>query len=295
MKPTFERKFLIAATSVLLVACGGGTGESTSSNTPDNLQPQPTTPPINTIVERGCATKNVPNPWSGNDYTRSIGDYTVSTNTQNKQNLVDWTVCISSASLTEKGIKAEFDIDWPSGGSVIRSFTNVSYTPNIGFSNPHSWMGTKALDPISITQIGDTRISHDLVVDYSGYTQTFLRFALDPSSTKFMDRAPLVEMGINLHPLPAGPRNVVDTINVDGNTFWVEQTDSIVDGQKLIGLAFHGQQNFFKGTVRLKAFFDYILDKKIFPTTYYLHSIELGMEATQGKGKLIINEFNVKK
>ncbi len=276
------KQLLSIILSIALVGCGGGGG--------DVVQTQPL--PV-TVIEKGCATKNVPNPWSGEDYTRTIGDYTASTNTWNKQNLLDWTVCITSASLTEKGIKAEFEIDWPSGGSVVRSFTNVTYTPNTGFSNPHSWMGTKALDPIPITQIGDTRIYHDVAVDYTGYTQTFLRFALDPSSTKFMDRAPLVEMGINLHPLSAGPRNVVDTIVIDGNTFWVERTNSLVDGQQLIGLAFHGQQQFFKGTVRLKAFFDYILEKQLLPANYHLHSIELGMEATQGKGKFVINEFNV--
>lgn len=293
MKQKFIYKVVLLFAAALLSACGGGgggggdtVGSAQSSN--DNQQP---------VVVSGCATKNIPNPWSGEDYTKSIGDYTVSTNTWNKQMLTEWSVCIQSASLTQNGIKAIFDIDWPflNTGDAVRSYTNVTYTPNPGFENPHSWFGTKALDPIPITSLSDYIVNHDLKVEYSGYSQTFYSFALDPSSVKFMDRAPLVEMGINLHPLAQTPDNVIDTITVNGNTYWVQSWESMVGDQRLVSLAFQSQAQIFKASIPLKPFFDYILEKNIFPRNYYLHSIQLGMEAFSGKGAFTINDFSVTK
>ncbi len=276
--------------SVLLLAgCGGGGGGApVAESAPVVVLPE---------VVSGCATKNVPNPWSGNDYTKTLGNYTASTNTWNKQSLLDWTTCIKSASLTTTGIKAVFDIEWPTtpGSDAVRSYTNVTYTPDAGFSNPHSWMGTKSLDPINIAQIGNATVHHDVEVNYSGYTQTFYSFAVDPSSTKFMDRAPLVEMGINLHPLSNSPQNLYDTIVVNGNTYWVEFWESSVNGQRLVSLAFVSQNRYFKGSIPLKPFFDYIITRNLLPSTYYLHSMQLGMEAFSGKGTFTVNEFNVTK
>ena len=102
-------------------------------------------------------------------------------------------------------------------------------------------------------------------------------------------------MGINLHPLNGTPANVIDTITVNGNTYWVQSWETTVDGQRLVELAFQSQTPYFKGTISLKPFFDYILDRNILPSSYYLHSIELGMEAFSGKGTFTVNEFNVTK
>lgn len=269
---------------ILLAGCGGG---GSSDNAQQVVVPE---------TVSGCATKNIPNPWSGEDYTKTIGNYTVSTNTWNKQSLTDWTVCIKSASLTNTGVKSVFDIDWPltSGGDAIRSYTNAAYTPDQGFSNPHSWMGTKALNPISISQVGNMRLSHDVEVNYTGSTQTFYNIMVDPSPTKFMDKPYLVEMGINLHPLSQGPNNVVGTITVEGHTFWVEYWTSTQNGG-YVGLAFESQNKIFKTSLPLKPFFDYAIQHNLLPSTYYIHSIQLGMEAFSGKGTFTINEFNVTK
>lgn len=270
---------------ILLAGCGGGGSPAPQAS----VEPE---------VVSGCGTKNVGNLWSGEDYTKSIGNYTVSTNAWNKQMLTDWTVCIRSASLTQNGIKATFDIEWPFfvGTDAVRSFTNVTYTPDPGFENPHSWFGTKALDPIPITNLSKFVLKHDVSVDYTGYTQTFYLFGIDPSPVKNINyKAPLVEMGINLHPLAQSPDHVIDVITVDGNTYWVQNWERTVDGNRLIELAFQSQNKYFKGTVPLKPFFDYILEKNILPSSYYLHSIELGMEAFSGKGTFTINEFSVTK
>lgn len=285
-----KRLFVSILLTLGLIACGGGGGAAT--------------PVVNTVaptVYSGCANST--------DYAKMIGDFTVSTNTWGKGTLTGWTDCLTSASLTATGIIAQFDYEWPNTGNAVKAYNQIVYTPDPGTG---TWkgvtchpspqddcstaLGRRGLNPIRIDQVNALTLTHDVSVVDTGYSQTFYTFFLDPRSAQIADNsAALVEMAINLHPLAQGPHDVVGTITVSGNTFWVEYWTSIVDGHPYVGLAFESQNKFFKGSLPVKPFFDYAIQNNLLPSNYYIHAIELGSEAFYGKGTFKINEFRVTK
>ncbi len=265
------------------------------------------------IVYSGCATAKVNGqPGSGSDFAKIIGDFTVSTNTWGKGFSTGWTDCLTSSSLTSTGVKAQFDWDWPYdpiGPNPVRSYSQIVYTPDQGTGiwkgvscNPSPQYdcknipGQQGFNPLPITQVGSMTVTHDIEITTTGYNQTFYSFFLDPKNTQFIESSPaLVEMCICLHPQARGPHDVVGTITVSGNIFWVEYWKDIVDGHNYVGIAFESQKEIFKTSIPLKPFFDYIIQNNLLPSNYYIHSIQLGTEAINGKGTFKVNEFHISK
>jgi hypothetical protein len=268
--------FALALAS-FLVGCGGGGG------------PTPTEPvAVVPEVISGCATPNTNGQYNGTDYTKRLGNYTLSTNSWGKQFLTGWTDCLTSAALTTNGVTAEFNYDWPDlspAPNGIKAFTNIIFTPDNGKFNP-----------IQINQLGSLTLNHDVELAGTQKTQTFYNLFADPSPIEHPQIPSLVELGINLHPLNhGGPFNVIDTITVNGNTYWVEHWEDVTGGYRHISIAFESQNKILKASIPLKPFFDYIINRGLLPAEYYLHSIQLGTEVFDGKGTFKVKEFSVTK
>jgi hypothetical protein len=262
----YFKSLLAVASLIFISACGGG---SNSTNTAKTLPEKP-------FVEQ-TYTKCSP----GDELF--FGKYLVRNNLWGLRyypTYTDYSACVS-ATTTLTLPKYEFTWDWRNPpGDGVKAYQEIRYDKTI-----------------PVTEIGNLSFNHDVTVEATGRYNIAYDFFLDsysnfsaPQSLEVMIWVAKSDQWV-IRP-PAGAELVM--FNGVEYTAWndtVRYPDGTLTQNKMA--MFLASNPMLKGTIQLKPFIDYLIQKGSLPSHYLLNRSEFGSEQESGKGKLIINHYSI--
>lgn len=247
--------------STTLTGCGGGSNDAVQ-------------PPI--FVEK---TSNACT-WQG---TITNGNYSAINNLWGLRfypTYNDYSACVSLTT-TPTTPKYEFTWDWRNTPSApgVKAYQEIYYNFK---SRP-------------IASLNNLSMTHDVTIVANGQYNVAYDLWLDSTSIYSAPQAvELMIWVVKSKEWEMGTPNEIVVFNGVEYGFF-DRPGFYQDGSPQLqqGFAFVTTNPMLKGTIQVKPFIDFLIQKGKFPSTYLLNRIEFGSEQMSGKGNLIINNYSV--
>lgn len=226
------------------------------------------------------------------DYERIIvGDYMLNNNVWNKGDRTDYTQCVFAQSNTSPTTMG-WRWDWPGTGGQVQAYPEIMFGDSPWDDEPP----TGPL-PLPVSEC-DLVVTYDASLQAEGTWNLAFEMWLtsDPSPAE-QNITDEVMIWVDVNGLaPGGPLN--GTAELDGVEYRVyvargHGDESGGSSATWSYIAFVTRDPMLSGTLKMKSFLDYLLEKGIIEKDRYVASLELGNEVVSGKGELVLSKYEV--
>ena len=249
-----------------------------NDTTPPPMDPTPAPP-----VEQACGD------WD----ELWIGDYFYLNNVWNKGTTRDYEQCVMRRVVDGRD-EYGWRWLWPAPSDRVRAYPEVRF----GWPPYHSFPSTSKL-PRRIASLRELQVNYEAYMTAVGvYNMAFSMWLTtgSPPSPQDITTEIMIWTDRNWDSETGSleSRSLVDHVEIDGSTFAVYLRPEHVSGNKVhVFVAFLSHVDQFRGTLDLKKFLDYLVDRDVISADDYVSVVELGNEVKHGTGNLWLKEFEV--
>ena len=271
---------------------GAGAGQLVSAWTmpvvgftppPNDSTPAPTDPTPMPSVEEACED------WGD----LSIDGYNYLNNVWNKGTTTDYDQCVMRRVVDGRD-EYGWRWRWPPPSDRVRAYPEVRY----GWPPWHPRPTTSEL-PDRISSIRDLHVDYEAYMTADGvYNAAFSMWLTNqyPPAPEHITTEIMIwvdrEWDTENRSLEA--KSLIDHADIDGATFAVYvRPDHVSAGIHHTYVAFLSHTDRFSGTLDLKQFLDYLVERGIVSADDYVSDVELGNEVKHGTGELWLKRFEV--
>lgn len=260
----------------------GATPEPAPGPSPPPL-PDPTPPPTDPTpvppVEALCEDWDV----------LEAPEYTYLNNVWGKQDTTDYDQCVMRR-VVDGNDEYGWNWRWPAPSDRVRVYPEVLF----GW-HPHRRASTTSQLPRRISSLSDLYVNYDAYLTATGvYNAAFEMWLTteDPPSPETITTEIMIWVD---RTWDLETSSLIDSVDVGGVTFAVYLRPEHVSasGVRHVYVAFVSHTDQFSGTLDLKRFLDYLVDREVISADDYVSVVEFGTEVKHGTGELWLKEFEV--
>lgn len=216
--------------------------------------------------------------------------YELSNNTWGKQDIKDYEQCIYQN--TANPMQAGWSWRWPKLWNGVKAYPSLMY----GYKPWNRHSTTQTL-PLQLTELDSLTVNFAAEMEYEGAVNLLLEAWLtDSPDPKPYDRTSEIAIHLMQHQWPGQGGDYYDSVTIDRHTYDVYINHKMKvpgDDHTWSYLSFvNTGRPVLRGEINLKAFVDYLLEKRMIIETEYLTSVELGNEIDHGTGHSRIHYFH---
>jgi len=221
-------------------------------------------------------------------YRQSVGEYQIENNVWNKGNFSSYQQCVF-ISESKGGVNAGWAWNWPGIRFNVLAYPNIIYGKN-------PWLPSTSPDlPLRIDEIKCLEAKFDVIQLGSGKGNlSFDLWITDDPSSQPSDITHEIMIWLSHDGFwPAGSR--VDTINIEGNEIglWRKDNHKPSDDYQWTFLGFVYQSDLLEGSINIREFLHFLVEKGYISSEGYLAGIQLGNEIVSGHGKSLIRNYEI--
>lgn len=212
-------------------------------------------------------------------------------NTWGKQDIKDYKQCIYQD--LNNPTRMGWSWDWPQQKSGVKSYPSLMH----GYKPWNKHSTTRSL-PLQLKELETLKVSFSVETKYKGAVNLLLEAWLtDSAQPTPYDRTSEIAIHLMQNHWPGQGGEYYESTQIDGHSYDIYINHEMTvpgDDHTWSYLSFvNTGKPILEAEIDLKAFIDYLLQKKMIIDTEYLTSVELGNEVDYGRGETRINSFHV--